>query len=166
MNTTSETEVLAAPEGKIFVDSSGKLIGVFAGFEPDGECFEVASLPPEPHFRWVNGAWKAGELPDPLIALRGEAVMSRQAFCLALFRAKILSEADAIAAAQGEWPTALEALLTALPAAKAAEARIIWATSPQIHRLHPLLASISAHMGIDEAGLDQIFGLTAVEAVE
>lgn len=166
MNTTSESatseaEVVAPPEGKIFADMDGKLIGVFAGFEPDGAFQEVTSLPPVPESLWVDGEWVQ---PDPMIALREVAAMSRQAFCLALFRAQILTEADAIAAAKGEWPTALDDLLTALPDTEAAEARIVWATSSEIRRLHPLLASIASHMGIDDATLDQIFGLTEQEA--
>jgi hypothetical protein len=100
---------------------------------------------------------------DALAIRRSGASMSRQSFCLALYRAQILNEPDAIAAAKGEWPAALSDLLNDLPAAEAAEARIVWATSPQIRRLHPLLASIAAHMSIDDAGLDVIFGLNGQE---
>jgi hypothetical protein len=108
---------------------------------------------------WDGSKVVPAQAPDLLTAARESASMSRQSFCLALYRAQILNEPDAIAAAKGEWPAALDDLLNDLTAAEAAEARIVWATSSEIHRLHPLLASIAAHMSIDDAGLDVIFGL-------
>lgn len=128
---------------------------------PDGRI--AVPQRPAPHWIWQDGAWDEGAVPDPKPALRAQAVLSRQAFCLALFRAEVLAEADAIAAARGDWPAALEGMLADLAPAAAAEARIVWATSSEVHRSHPLLALIAGHMEIDEAGLDEIFGLVAQE---
>lgn len=59
-----ETAAVAPPPpGKILVDADGKLIGVFAGVEPDGESFEADTLPPASHYRWIQGEWVEGELP-------------------------------------------------------------------------------------------------------
>ena len=98
---------------------------------------------------------------DALSIRRSGASMSRQSFCLALYRAQILNEPDAIAAAKGDWPAALGDLLNDLPAAEAAKARIIWASSVEIHRTHWLLLKVAEpeNLDIPDDALDEIFGI-------
>lgn len=63
--TQGETAAFVPPPpGKILVDADGKLIGVYARVEPDGESFEAETLPPAWHYRWINGEWVEGELPE------------------------------------------------------------------------------------------------------
>ncbi|MCD9148983.1 hypothetical protein [Pseudophaeobacter flagellatus] len=149
---------------KYFSDASGAYLGAFVdGVQPPAGAIERDCPPKSAAALWLDGNWIE---PDPRDGLRAVASLSRQAFCLALFREGILTEADAIAAARGDWPTALSDVLATLPSDAAAEARIVWATSTEVRRLHPLLAMIATHMGIDDLGLDAIFGLSVQGAGE
>lgn len=152
-----------ALETKHYCDAQGVYLGAFSGGAEPPEGAIERPAPQSAAALWLNGEWVE---PDPLAALRAGAFLSRQAFCLALYREGILTEVDSIAAARGEWPATLDALLASMPDVDQAEARIVWATSTEVRRLHPLLAMIAAHMGIDDLGLDAIFGLVAPGAGE
>lgn len=100
--------------------------------------------------------------PDPelhRIAWRQTAFLSRAAFCLALYRADILSPAEAIAAGKGDWPDSFTVLLAAMPEGiDPAEAQIIWAAVTQIERLHPLFEAVRQFHGMTPEAADDLFG--------
>jgi hypothetical protein len=143
-----------------YVTPAGDLIGIFGdGATPDEPDAKRAEGFPEGAGSTYDFGTKTWIEPDLLPAQREAAKLSRQAFCLALFRQDLLTETDAIAAAKGDWPSSLDVMLADLPPAAAAEARIVWATSTEIRRLHPLLAAIAAHMSVSDEVLDAMFGI-------
>jgi hypothetical protein len=98
---------------------------------------------------------------DALSIRRSSASMSRQSFCLALLSREILTPADATMAAEGRWPNVLLPMLEGMPEAQEAKARIIWASSAEIHRTHWLLLKVAApeNLNIPDDALDAIFGI-------
>lgn len=95
---------------------------------------------------------------------REQASLSRREFCLACKDAGILTFADALSAAQGNWPTAFAPALTTMTPAEAEDAQITWAAVSQIDRNDPLVAAMAAFILavidplFDDAALDALFG--------
>ena len=96
-----------------------------------------------------------------LESYRASAFMSRQAFCIDLLERGILTPDDATMAAEGRWPTVLLPMLDGMTEAQEAKARIIWASSAEIHRIHWLLLKVAApeNLDIPDDTLDEIFGI-------
>ena len=91
---------------------------------------------------------------------RSGAWISRTKFCLALKRAGILSPADALIAAKGDWPDTFNAALTALPGRiDQDEAQIVWAAVAEVHRMDPVLLAVQAHLSLTDAQVDALFGI-------
>lgn len=158
--------IVAVEEGRIakFRDDFATLADAQAHVDAytGVEAVEVPDGTDPARLREIDGEWvvdTAALEAEALAGRRAEAKLSRQAFCLALFRQGMLSEADAIAAAKGDWPASLDDMLAGLSSADAAEARIVWATSTEVRRLHPLLAAIAAHMSVADETLDAMFGI-------
>jgi hypothetical protein len=71
------------------------------------------------------------------------AVISRRQLLIALARAKLITEAEALAAAKtGQVPAAIDAVFAALPKEQALAARITWATMTVVERDHPLIQAV------------------------
>jgi hypothetical protein len=71
------------------------------------------------------------------------AVISRRQLLIALAQAKLITEAEALAAAKtGEVPAAIDAVFGALPKEQALAARITWATMTVVERNHPLIQAV------------------------
>jgi hypothetical protein len=88
--------------------------------------------------------------------------VSRRQMILALARAGIISEPEAIAAAAtGALPAALESALATLPASAAFEARVTWASMTEVERLHPLVDMLASSRGMQPTEVDQLFDLAA-----
>jgi hypothetical protein len=98
-------------------------------------------------------------LPDPLIAWRQSATLSRAQFCVAVKRLGLLSSAEAKAAAKGEWPQTFADALSNLPSAiDPDEAEIVWAAVSVVDRNDPVLAAVAVDKGVSDAQLDAMFG--------
>lgn len=97
------------------------------------------------------------------------AVLSREAFCVALISAGILTEAEAIDAALGAWPPKFEPALAGTPLVETLTIKNLWRETKTVSRDAPLFADLlvfyAAKQGLSEAeaeGLaDQIFEITA-----
>ena len=92
---------------------------------------------------------------------RSTATLSRRQFCIAAYRAGLLSEADAVAAAKGEWPASFDAALVGLPTNVITEAKIEWAAVSEIQRSAPLLETVRQSAGATEDVIDTMFGYQA-----
>jgi hypothetical protein len=90
------------------------------------------------------------------------AVISRRQLLIALAKAKLITEAEALAAAKtGEVPAAIDAVFGALPKEQALAARITWATMTVVERDHPLIqAVINANLATAEQ-VDALFRAAA-----
>lgn len=92
---------------------------------------------------------------------RENSWISRSKFCMGLKRAKILSPRDAVAAAKGEWPAVFSAALSALPTnVDQDDAQIVWASVSEVHRMNTVLLAVQAHLGLTDAEVDGLFGLS------
>jgi hypothetical protein len=89
-------------------------------------------------------------------------VISRRQFLLALTQAGLITEAEALAAAQtGAVPAAIDGFFATLPSAQQTAARITWATMTQVERHHPLIQGvIDAQLATAEQ-VDALFSIAA-----
>lgn len=131
-------------------------------FDPKTQV-STLSEPYEQGGQWVR-TWsvrdKTQEELDAEINLwREGATLSRRQFCIAAYRAGLLSEADAIAAAKGEWPASFDFALEGLPTSVVTEAKIEWASVSEIRRTAPLLEIVRASQNVPAETLDTMFGL-------
>lgn len=91
---------------------------------------------------------------------RETVTLSRKAFCVACFRAGLLSPEDSVVAAKGGWPPSFDAALASLPKDKRVEAQIEWAAVTEVRRNAPLLDMVKLHKGVSDEQLDALFGWT------
>jgi hypothetical protein len=71
------------------------------------------------------------------------AAVSRRQLLIALAQAKLITEAEAIAAAKmGEVPAVIDKVFAALPKDQALAAKITWATMTMVERNHPLIQAV------------------------
>lgn len=89
---------------------------------------------------------------------RETASLDRRGFCIWLLRAGVLTAAESVAAARGDWPQAFSDALAGLPENIQAEAQIEWATAVNIRRNHDLLEMLRQRAGIPHEVLDEAFG--------
>jgi hypothetical protein len=89
-------------------------------------------------------------------------VISRRQLLIALTAAGLITEAEALAAAQiGAVPAAIDAFFSTLPPAQQTAARITWATMTQVERHHPLVQGvINANLATAEQ-VDELFRAAA-----
>jgi hypothetical protein len=96
--------------------------------------------------------------PDPLIAWREAAWMDRAGFVNGAADLGLLTDEEAIAAAQGAWPTSFNVALPSDPS-EARRAKVLWASTATISRNADLIAAIIASpIPITEAQVDALFG--------
>lgn len=89
---------------------------------------------------------------------RDTASLDRRGFCIWLLRAGVLTAAESVSAARGDWPQAFSDALAGLPENIQAEAQIEWATAVNIRRNHSLLEMLRQRAGIPNEVLDEAFG--------
>lgn len=96
---------------------------------------------------------------EALASARSGSTLTRRQFCLALVTHGILSNDDAVLAAKGEWPTALDSFLEYAPLTEAqiTEARIEWAAAGIIERMNPLVLTLGSWLGLTDAQIDAMF---------
>jgi hypothetical protein len=71
------------------------------------------------------------------------STISRRQLLIALAQAKLITEAEALAAAKtGEVPAAIDAVFAALPKEQALAAQITWAAMTVVERHHPLIQAV------------------------
>lgn len=97
--------------------------------------------------------------PDPN-ATRNNAAIERAEFCNNLAAAGILTDSDAIKGAQGFWPDAMISFLDYLDATQRRDVQIEWATVLTIRRMHPFVLSLGSWLGLTDAQVDTLFGIT------
>jgi len=90
---------------------------------------------------------------------RARARLDRAEFLLAALGAGLISEDEAEAAATGNWPIGFDAFLAGMSSAERIAAKASWTDSREIRRDSPLLAQIAGAVGLDDAGLDAMFGI-------
>lgn len=147
-------------------------------------CVEVPP-PPIPFGQkavWQAGAWSLVTLtlgeanPSPTLpptpaqlleVARAQAALDRGSFCKALKAGGIMSAAEAVEAAKGNWPASFAQALAAMSGIDPDDAQIDWAVAASVRRLHPLFLAIlawyAAATGLSaekaEALGDQIFAI-------
>lgn len=121
---------------------------------------------------WIDGERQVVEMTAAQISLvqpsladqRSTASLSRLDFCKALWRAGILTPAEAAAAARGEWPATFAGFTAGMTEGDSTDAQIEWAAAATIHYAHPLLQALAlSHSNGDQAAatatLDALFGV-------
>ncbi len=89
---------------------------------------------------------------------RAGAIKSKAAFAIALAEAGIITSSEAEGWIDGTLPAAVATAIATLPAAEQPAARITIKGAFQVHRSEPLLILLGAAYGLDEAGIDALFG--------
>jgi len=125
---------------------------------PDGFQDWVASGRADIGWSYDGSAFAPPAPPDQLDLWRASAVLSRRNFCIACFRAGLLSADDAVIAAKGEWPAAFDKALTGMAADRVTEAKIEWAAVTEIRRNAPLLKAVQAVTRVTDGQIDALFG--------
>lgn len=129
--------------------------------EIDGVQLQVPDSMSNRHRRAV-AAWEDdGNTIEPFVeaieAKRARAFLDRASFCIACRSAGILTPQEAKDAARGDWPVKFTPAIVGTPMEDDAE--IIWAGAAHISRVHPLVAMLAAFANLDDAQLDEMFGV-------
>jgi hypothetical protein len=112
------------PDDPLFTEVAKAALKVDVPLEP-APVEEVVTEPPPPS-------------PPPV-----PRVISRRQLLIALTQAGLITEAEALAAAQtGAVPEAIDGFFATLPSAQQIAARITWATMTQVERHHPLVQGV------------------------
>lgn len=97
---------------------------------------------------------------ESLANWRTTATLTRAQFCMAVKRAGILPDDEAIDAAKGNWPATFTSALSGLPVDQV-EAEIVWASVALIPRTDPVLEAIRVYAGMTDEDVDAMFGWEA-----
>jgi hypothetical protein len=108
--------------------------------------------------RFANGVVIPAPKPDPLIAWREEASLSRLDFCTSLVRLNILTKDQALATIDGVWPEPMLSFLSFLDADQAFEVQMEWKAAVTVQRNHPFILSLGSWLELTTAQLDAMFG--------
>jgi hypothetical protein len=96
--------------------------------------------------------------PDPLIAWREAAHLSRLEFCMAVVQIGVLTKDQALATIRGDWPAPMLAFLDYLTADQAFNAKMEWEAAASVRRNHTFVLSLGSWLGLSTAQLDALFG--------
>lgn len=122
----------------------GKIVTVDGGF--------AVIDPPEP---------EPGPEPEPLTLehVRAATAIDRALFCNRLADHQVLTDAEAISAAKGDWPEAMLFFLGFLTAQQQRDAQITWASCVTVERNHWLVLAMISMEIVTEAVADAVFGI-------
>lgn len=124
----------------------GKIVTVEGGF--------AVIDPPEPEPE------VAPEIePLTIEQIRASTSIDRAAFCNGLADAGVITDAEAIAAARGEWPSSFAGFLDYLNAAQSRDAQITWASCVTVQRNHEFVISLAWWTNMTDAQVDTLFGI-------
>ncbi len=159
---------------QVFARVAGGIVAELVEIEADGprlaERFHpdlVAAMVPVPPDGPVAVGWHwDGEEFDPPAAVHVvpvvPAMVSRRQMLLALAAGKVITPAEALAAATtGAVPAAIDAVFGKLPAGDALAARITWATMAEVERAHPLIGAMVAAKVVSADQADALFVMAA-----
>lgn len=156
--TYSNIERIAPDIIRAVRDSDGVAVFVEQSHGEAWNIFMAGTFGPVPEY-------VAPPEPDPVIAWRGKAALTRQDFCLALYDNGVLPYEEAMRATKGDWPASFEPALAGLEDAN--RHRIVWAGAQTIGRTHPLILMLQAFSAENETippltdeFVDQLFGWT------
>ena len=107
----------------------------------------------------LDPGYVAPSFPPDIATIRANTAMSRSEFCNAMHAAGLISFADALSAAKGEWPAPFAAALAALPTEMQERAQITWAAVQTIERTNPMILAVQAALGWSDAQADVLFGI-------
>lgn len=94
-----------------------------------------------------------------LTNIREISTLTRSEFCLGLVSIGLLDASDAIETSKGEWPKSMTSFLSFLDRRQATEAQIEWAGATSINRTHPFVLSLASWLGMEDAQVDDLFGI-------
>lgn len=120
---------------------------------------------PSPIHAWDNAveAWidprTQADLDAALAARRAATSLPRREFLRRAWKQGVITEAEAIIAAEGGLPASLQPLIDALPADQRTDARIDWAAATIVERTNPLITAFAAMLGRTPAQIDALFGV-------
>lgn len=121
-------------------------------------------LKPGANYEWQDGEWVYASPDEATLraSWRETASLTRAQFCVAVKRAGLLPEAEAIDAAKGNWPQTFSDALSGLPVDET-EAQIVWASVTEIPRNDTVLEALRVYAGMTDEQIDEMFGWEASE---
>lgn len=140
--------------GRDFVTAEGEVIAAPASPAP-WAVFDLTTRV------WVDPRDDAGRAADAIKALMEarDVSISRAQFCNAIASLGVVSDAEAVAGAKGEWPASLGDFLGYLTPAQARDVQIEWAACVTVQRMHPFVLVLGSWLGLSDADLDALFGI-------
>lgn len=101
----------------------------------------------------------AAEVANQRTQWRKTASLSRPDFVNAAADLGMLTDAEAIAAAKGDWPASFDAAMSSLSAKEQRTAKVLWAGVTDVHRNADLIGLIIASsIPITATQVDTLFG--------
>jgi len=97
--------------------------------------------------------------PPTLGQIRAYTAIDRAAFCNGLADAGVITDAEAIAAARGEWPASFAGFLDYLNATQSRDAQITWASCVTVERMHEFVLLLAWWNDMTDAQVDTLFGI-------
>jgi phage-related tail fiber protein len=142
--------VMALPNGmfRVALDGGAVQDTYFNAKDDAGEALRA----------WEKAGNKASSYAPTIEDKREKATLDKSVFCVRLAQLGIMTSAEAISAARGDWPTSFDGALTQL-GDDALEAQVSWATATDVSRNHPLILLLMGFKSITEETVDQLFGL-------
>ena len=138
--------------------SSGAIVAVFDGVE--------VTIPNDPENRHYAELIASGVEITPYAPhvqtteeVRASTSIDRSAFCNGLADAGVLTDAEAIAAARGEWPASFAGFLDYLTTTQRRDAQITWASCVTVQRNHEFVVSLAWWTNMTDAQVDALFGI-------
>ena len=136
---------------------------ITASFDGDG-----LTIPTDPSNRHYAALVASGvEIADyaapvqTIEQIRASTSIDRAAFCNGLADAGVITDAEAIAAARGEWPTSFAGFLDYLTTTQRRDAQITWASCVTVQRNHEFVVSLAWWTNMTDAQVDALFGIVS-----
>ena len=136
--------------------SGGAILATIDGVE--------MTIPNDPANRHYAALIEAGvdiaDAAEPSIDdIRAGASIDRAAFCNGLADAGVITDAEAIDAARGEWPASFAGFLDYLTDKQRRDAQITWASCVTIQRNHEFVVSLAWWTAMTDEQVDALFGI-------
>ena len=138
--------------------SGGAILATIDGVE--------MTIPNDPANRHYAALIAAGvdiaDYAEPTLTIeqiRAYTAIDRAAFCNGLADAGVIKDADAIAAARGEWPASFAGFLDYLTDKQRRDAQITWASCVMVQRNHEFVVSLAWWTNLSDAQVDTLFGI-------